>query len=197
MRNTLISATLVVFLLTAPHAAPAQSLLDPQQTAARAVLLHAAPDRPEALTDESAGFLPLPRFGPWVGYAKWGSLTAAAGLATLGFLWKEDANRKFDRLTRRCERAQDLCRQRNRDGSYADPNLERLFQDVRSLDHRAQASLIAAQVSFGASVVFFVLDWQRGEGPGNIPYDPEREEERSRVRLTVVPGSIALRYYPN
>lgn len=196
MRNTVISTTLVVFLLVAPHAAPAQTLLDPPQTAARALLLHTAPDRAEVVGDEPAGFLPVPRFGPWVGYAKWGSLGAAAGLATLGFLWKEDANRKFDRLTQRCERVQDVCRQRNRDGSYADPELEGLFQDVRSLDGRAQASLIAAQVSFGASVVFFVLDWQRGEGPGNIPYDPEREEG-AQVRLTVVPGSIALRYYPN
>jgi hypothetical protein len=132
--------------------------------------------------------------GGWVGVTKWLSLGTAAGLGALGFSIKADANDLFRRLERRCENAGDRCRQRRPDGAYADPGLESLFQSVRRKDHQAQLSLIGAQLTFGFSVALFIADLQREQAPDNIPYDPNTGSS-SKLKLTAVPGEIALRLY--
>lgn len=203
LRSTLGMALLTGSLLSATRANAQSSGETPNETArtaaapaplfpAQSLQDEKASNGPE--TSTTAGFLPLPRLGPWIGYAKWGSLGTAAGLATLGFLLKENANSKFDRLVRRCEVNPQLCRERNPDGSYAHPELEDLFQDVRRRDRQAQLSLIAGQVSFGLSLALFIFDWQQGGEPGNIPYEPEPEED-SRLELRALPGELSLRYY--
>lgn len=185
---------ILVSLLMAPIVARAQmqnGAPDPPQPAA----LASETFTPPATSDASAklAFLPLPHVGGWVSVTKWLSLGTAAGLGALGFSIKSDANDLFQRLERRCENSGDLCRQRRADGAYADAGLENLFQRVRSRDHEAQLSLIGAQVTFAFSVALFIADLQRGQGPGNIPYDPNTD--KSRLQLTAVPGEVALRFY--
>lgn len=157
--------------------------------AARAV--DPAPARP------AASFPPLPRYGAWVGVTKWATLTAAAGLGTLGAVLHQDADKVFGQLERRCEADPALCQARRPDGSYEDPALEALYQDVRDKDRKARLSFVAAQVSFGVSVLLFIVDFQKKKGPGDVPYDPERSSQASPspLRLSVTPGELALRYY--
>ncbi len=137
--------------------------------------------------------LPLPKHGGWVTVTKWATLAAAAGLGVLGFSLHNDADALFDQLEEACQADPDTCQQRNPDGSYTDPTLERLYQDTRTKDQQARISLIASQLFFGTSVLLFIVDFQKGGDPSDIPYDPE--SERSAFRLTAQPGELALRYY--
>jgi hypothetical protein len=137
--------------------------------------------------------LPLPKYGRWVTVSKWVSLAAAVGLGTLGAIVSEDADDQFARLQQLCSEEPEDCRSRNPDGSYANPILEQLYQDVLSKDAQARAAFIGAEVAFGASVVLFIVDFQKGGGPENEPYNPDGE--KSRVLLTAKPGEIGLRYY--
>jgi hypothetical protein len=146
-----------------------------------------------AKADDAAATGILPSYGAWVGWAKWISLGAAVGLGIYGFSVNSDAQARFDRLEALCLADPDNCRDRNPDGSYNDPILEQLYQDIVNSDSQARTALIAAQISFAVSVVLFIVDFQKGEGPGDIPYDPA--DEKSALRLTAVPGEIALRYY--
>ncbi len=203
MRKALaLLVVLVPFL--APAAAPGQTAPTDTVSAeppARALALASpAEGAPAAVTEsrvadaaESATLPSLPRLGGWVGVAKWLSLGAAAGFGALGFSLHDDANDSFQELTRRCESDPDNCRRRTAGGAYADPTLEALFQDVLDTDRQARASLIAGQVSFAASVAFFIIDFSRGGEPGDIPFDPESEP--SRLQLSVLPGELALKYY--
>lgn len=148
--------------------------------------------RPDS-TPAAAAFPLVPEYGAWVGITKWATLGASAGFGALGFVLHEDANSTFDRLNRRCRRDPDTCRSRNPDGSYTDPLLESLYQQVLTRDRQARWSLIGAEISFGVSVVLFILDFQRKRRPSDIPYDPD--EGKSRLRLSATPGQLALRYY--
>lgn len=149
------------------------------------------------LQDETAagflGFVPLPKYGPWVGVTKWLTLGTAVGFGALGFSLHADANDAFAELERSCQADADNCRRRTPSGAYSDPRLESLYQDVVDKDAQARLSLIGAQLSFGVSVLLFIVDFQRDEGPGDIPYDPN--DEQSRLQLSVIPGELTLRYY--
>lgn len=151
--------------------------------------------RHDERTSEFLDFLPLPLpdYGPWVGVTKWLTLGTAAGLGALGFSLHADANDTFAELERACEADADNCRSRAPDGSYSDPRLESLYQNVLDKDAQARLSLIGAQLSFGVSVLLFIVDFQKDEGPGDIPYDPD--DEQSRFQLSAVPGEVTLRYY--
>ncbi|UCF21254.1 MAG: hypothetical protein JSU87_07695 [Gemmatimonadota bacterium] len=141
----------------------------------------------------SALDLPLPRYGPCVGITKWITLATSVGLGVLGFSISSSADDDFDALLALCNADPPNCRAVNPDGSYQDARLESLYQDVVSKDRQARASLIGAQLSFGASVLLFIVDFQKRGGPSDIPYEPP--EEKSAVRLTAKPGELALRYY--
>ncbi|MGD8867067.1 MAG: hypothetical protein PVI01_05545 [Gemmatimonadales bacterium] len=140
-----------------------------------------------------AAFMPLPKYGGWVSVTKWVTLAASIGLGAAGAVWHHDANDIFTRLDTLCKADPDNCRDRNSDGSYADPVLEDMYQTVLEKDGRARTAFVGAQVSFGVSVLLFIVDFQRDDGPGNIPYDPD--EGQSPLRFTAKPGELAVRYY--
>ncbi len=167
--------------------AGAATLFAPADSALTAALTSSA------TSDASGGFLPLPRYGKWVTVTKWLTLAAAVGLGTTAAIVHEDAEDSFAELERACLADPDNCRNVTADGAYADPQLESLFQDVVTKDRTARWSLIGAEVSFGASVLLFIVDFQKKSGPGDIPYDPD--SEKSRLRLSAVPGEVSLRYY--
>lgn len=143
----------------------------------------------------AAAPLPLPKHGGWVGVAKWTTLAASIGLGAAGAVWHRDANDIFTQLDALCKADPDNCRDRNPDGSYADPLLEDMYQTVLEKDGRARTAFVGAQVSFGISVLLFIVDFQQDDGPGNIPYDPD--DGQSRLRFTAKPGELAIRYYFN
>ncbi len=168
--------------------AGAATLFAPSDSALTAALARSAP-----ASEANGGFLPLPKYGKWVTVTKWLTLAAAAGLGTLAAVIHKDADDSFAELERLCQADPDNCRAVTADGAYEDPQLESLFQDVVSKDRTARWSLIGAEVSFGTSVLLFIVDFQKKAGPGDIPYDPD--SEKSRLRLSAVPGEVALRYY--
>lgn len=143
----------------------------------------------------AAAPLPLPKYGGWVSVTKWVTLAASIGLGAAGAVWHRDANDIFDQLDALCKAEPDNCRDRNPDGSYRDPVLEDLYRRVLDKDSQARTAFVGAQVTFGASVLLFILDFQQDDGPGNIPYDPD--EPKSALRFTAKPGELAIRYYLN
>ncbi|NIU52214.1 MAG: hypothetical protein GWN08_18330 [Gemmatimonadetes bacterium] len=146
--------------------------------------------------DAKAAALPLPSYGGWVTITKWATLAASVGLGAWGFKLNDDADDIISNLERICQEQPTNCRSRNPDGSYTDPTLESMFQRALDKDDRARTALVASQLFFGASVVLFIVDFQRDEGPDNIPYEPDEEDEQaSALRLSAVPGTISLRYY--
>lgn len=145
----------------------------------------------------SAGEQPADAAPPEVGFvrrsaglAKWVSLVGTAGLAGVGFLAHQEAEDLFGELEARCAAEPDRCRSLNPDGSYTDLELEGLFQAVLDEDAAARAYLIGSQLTFAASVVFFIVDLKNDPGPENIPYDPKS------FRFIVEPGAVRLAWYP-
>jgi hypothetical protein len=194
---------LALVLLCVPAVAP-PVVAQPTTPAAPALRSHPSsvyfaaldPDGVEATGSSTAAApLPLPKYGGWVTVTKWVTLATAVGLGTAGALLHRDANDVFTQLDVLCRADPDNCRDRNPDGSYSDPVLEDMYQSVLKKDQQARAAFVGAQVSFGASVLLFIVDFQKDDGPGNIPYDPD--SEKGALRLTARPGELAVRYYFN
>jgi hypothetical protein len=141
----------------------------------------------------SAASLPLPKYGNWVGVTKWLTLATAVGLGTAGVLLHKDANEMHLRLEVLCNASPDNCRDREPDGSYVDPVLEGMYESILKKDRQARAMFIGSEVTFFTSVLLFIVDFQKRDGPGNVPYDPD--SEKADLQFTAVPGEIALRYY--
>lgn len=125
----------------------------------------------------------------WAGVAKWIGLGTTLGLGVLGFVAHRQAEDNFDRLEEICDSDPPRCRAFNADGSYADAELEALFQSVLDRDAAARVYLIGAQLGFAATVAFFIIDLKNGSAPENIPYEPKE------LRLTLERGAVGLRWY--
>lgn len=197
--HRILAAALIFAATAAPLQAQEPSSLAAAPSTRSLAALGAARILPADLdapaTSPASSTLPLPKYGGWVGVTKWATLVAATGLGTLGFLLHKDASDTFDRLERACSADPDTCRELNPDGSYADPQLERLYQDVVDRDNQARVSLIAAEVSFGLSVLLFIADFQKERGPSDIPYDPDEGDRK--LELSVRPGELGVKYYLN
>jgi len=124
---------------------------------------------------------------------KWFTLGTSVALGAIGFRLHSQADDAFAELEQSCNADPDNCRDRNPDGSYRDQRLESLYGKVLDKDDQARLSLLGAHISFGASVVLFIVDFQKNSRPSDIPYDPEAE--RSALRLSVAAGEVTLRYY--
>lgn len=188
MRICALSLTLILALLPVPpvHAQSRSDSVHPHPFLGRTSL----PGHVSAVTTSSSRI--LPNYGPWVGVGKWLSLGVGAGLAGLGFALNNEADDAFRELELLCLADRNACRLAN-DGSYADPALEERYRDILGKDRGARASLVGAQLSFAVSLILFVVDFQRGEGPEDVPYEPE--DEKSQVRFSVAPGELTVRYY--
>ena len=194
-------AALLLLSTVAVQPARAQNLTtaDPQATSRAALAPRYNPVLDPTLLssatsgEPAAAGLPLPKYGGWVGFTKWVTLAAAIGFGAAGAVVSQDADEIFRRLELLCGADADNCRSRNPDGSYTDPILEQMYQDVAKKDQQARAAFLAAEVSFGISVVLFIVDFQRKGGPENKPYDPD--DEQKALQLSAVPGEVVLRYY--
>jgi hypothetical protein len=191
---------IALFLLIGNQPAAAQSFFAPDTAPEPAARLHPRYDPILAQNysslpspDSAASALPIPKYGGWVTVTKWATLATAAGFGVLGFKLHNDADAAFEELQLACQQDPDACENFNPDGSYQDPELEALYQNVVKKDKQARITLIASQVSFGVSVVLFIVDFQRKTDPTDIPYDPD--SEKSALRVTVESDEIAVRYY--
>ncbi len=200
MKHTLTVALALALALTTEPALAQLEVRSATADAGTATLFPAADSTltaalaNSASTPEATGsFLPLPRYGKWVSVTKWLTLATAIGLGTMAALVHEEAEDRFAELEAACLADPDNCRALTDNGAYADPQLESLFQDVVSKDRTARWSLIGAEVSFGISVLLFIVDFQKKGRPGDIPYEPD--SEKSKLRLSAAPGELALRYY--
>jgi hypothetical protein len=84
-----------------------------------------------------------------------------------------------------------MCERRTDTGAYVDAEMERKYQDVRALDHRARTALVASQVGIAATVLLFVIDLRDVGPPKDIPYKPRalqlmpRRDGSLQLRLTL------------
>jgi hypothetical protein len=139
----------------------AQASNVPSAPTARAVLTLAPQEvRPSALRPLKIG--------------KWLAAAGAAGAAVYGFVRNGEADDAFTMLEEACDASPQRCVLRNAGGSYADAELERLYQDVLGLDRRARNGLILGQAAVVTSVVLFLLDLRNDVPPPDIPYSPPR-----------------------
>jgi hypothetical protein len=135
-----------------------------------------------------------PNPGRTIRVAKWATLVAALGSAAYGLSAQHTAGEKYDELELRCQAEPARCQHRNPDGSYTDPDLERLYQEALDRDRASKISLIGSQVGLAASVVLFMLDMRDDDTPRNIPYEPSRfrvgsgERGGTEFRITVPAG---------
>lgn len=109
---------------------------------------------------------------PVVEVAKWtlGGLAAAAGV--YAFVLQADAEERYDALERLCTNSPALCRPLTADGAYADPVLERRYQDIRGDYRDSRLLLLGAHVLAVGSAVLFILDLPRDQTPDNVEYEP-------------------------
>ena len=131
---------------------------------------------------ERSGWRPL-------AIAKWTTAAAAAGAAVYGVVQNRRADSQYEDLEQVCVEEPFRCEGRLPDGAYADAELEARYQDVRDLDGRARAALIAGQIGIAASVVLFILDLRNSDGPQNIPYEP-----RTFDMMPSRDGGLSLRF---
>ena len=147
-----ILAPALLLLLFAPPALNAQALRQswPQDTSKTISLRH-----------------------PAIRYGKWLTLTAAAAGAVYGVVTNQKADDQYAAIEIVCRDDVVRCVRRP-DGSFADAELERDYQEVLELNDRARLVLIGAQISLVASVALFIIDLPRGGSGEGIPYTPPR-----------------------
>ncbi len=111
--------------------------------------------------------------GSWttLGTVKWATLAISGGSAIYGFSLNSQADDLFVALEQICETEPERCEARNPDGSFADDELEQIYQDTVDKDRQARAALIVSQITLAATVVFFIMDLSN-RPPENVPYDP-------------------------
>jgi len=151
---------------------------------------------PDATQDRTAADV---RAGPrTLRVAKWVSLGGSMAAIAYGLVQQQRGDESYERLERLCVADAVRCGERLPSGAYADPGLERLYQDVLERHTRTRAGIIAGQVGIVASVVLFMLDL-RDDGRADVIFDPERPRAsvgvaegggvRLELRLPAGPGS--------
>ena len=111
--------------------------------------------------------------GPAVKYGKWVLLAGSLGMNYLAVRAHNRAEENFDVLESRCGVAQERCAL-GPGGTYADPEIEDLYQISLRYDRRARLWLIGGETALAGAAVLFVWELSRPRGrPDNIPFEPE------------------------
>ena len=110
---------------------------------------------------------------PAVKYGKWVLLAGSIGMNYLAVRAHDRAETTFDVLESRCFEAEQRCAL-GPGGTYADPEIEGLYQTSLRYDRRARLWLIGGETALAGAAVLFVWELTRPKGrPGNIPFEPE------------------------
>jgi len=126
----------------------------------------AAQHVPTTFEDEPEGENALVEIAKWTA----GGLALAAGAGA--FIIQGDAQDRFEELERFCEESPAVCAEVTADGRYADPALERRYQDIRTDYRNSRWLLYGAHLLAATSVVLFIVDLPRDATPDNVPYEP-------------------------
>ncbi|MEO8089593.1 MAG: hypothetical protein ABI703_04785 [Gemmatimonadales bacterium] len=111
--------------------------------------------------------------GPAVKYGKWVLLAGSLGMNYLAVKAHNRAEDSFDVLESRCGVDKERCALGS-NGTYADPEIENLYQTSLRYDRRARLWLIGGETALAGAAVMFVWELTRPKGrPDNIPFEPE------------------------
>ena len=110
---------------------------------------------------------------PAVKYGKWALLAGAVGMNYLAIRAHDRAEDVFDVLEAQCADSQERCAL-GPDGSYADQEIENLYQTSLQYDRRARRWLIGGETALVGSAALFIWELARPKTrPDNIPFEPE------------------------
>jgi hypothetical protein len=110
---------------------------------------------------------------PPLKYGKWVLLAGSLGMHYLAVRAHNRAEDNFDVLESRCLQAQQRCALAP-NGTYADAEIEGLYQASLHYDRRARLWLIGGETALAGAAVLFVWELTRPKGrPDNIPFEPE------------------------
>jgi hypothetical protein len=110
---------------------------------------------------------------PAVKYGKWVLLAGSIGMHYLAVRAHDRAEETFDVLESRCGVTQQRCDLGPR-GTYADPEIENLYQISLGYDRRARLWLLGGETALAGAAALFVWELTRPKGrPDNIPFEPE------------------------
>jgi hypothetical protein len=110
--------------------------------------------------------------GPLIRYGKWVLAAGAVGMNLLAARAHDRAEEAFDALEDACENS--IRCVLGPDGTYADRQMERLYQTTLRHDRSARRWLIAGETALLGAAALFVLEFTRKtHKPDNIPFEPE------------------------
>jgi hypothetical protein len=108
-----------------------------------------------------------------VKYGKWALLAGSIGLNYLAARAHDRAENTFNVLEARCGEVQQRCAL-GTGGTYADPEIEGLYQASLRYDRRARLWLIGGETALAGAAALFVWELTRPKRrPDNIPFEPE------------------------
>jgi len=111
--------------------------------------------------------------GPAVKYGKWVLLAGSIGMNYLAVRAHDRAENSFNVLESRCGEDQARCAL-GPGGTYADSEIEGLYQTSLRYDRHARLWLIGGESALASAAVLFVWELTRPKGrPDNIPFEPE------------------------
>jgi hypothetical protein len=100
-------------------------------------------------------------------------LAGSIGMNYLAVRAHDRAENTFDLLQTRCSEARERCTL-GPGGTYADPEIEGLYQTSLRYDRRARLWLIGGETALAGAAALFIWELTRPKGrPDNIPFEPE------------------------
>jgi hypothetical protein len=123
--------------------------------------------------------------GPLVRYGKWALAAGAIGMNLLAAQAHNRADDAFDGLEEACSLDPTRCLL-GPNGSYADPQIEGLYQSSLHYDRSARRWLIAGETALLGAAALFVWEMTRKtHKPDNIPFEPEVRSLRQATGVGV------------
>jgi hypothetical protein len=106
-------------------------------------------------------------------YGKWLLLGGSIAMHYLAVQAHDDAENSFDALEARCFVDHSRCALGS-DGTYADPEIEHLYQTTLDHDQEARRWFIGGEAALASSAALFIWELTRPtRRPDNIPFEPE------------------------
>ncbi|MFN2399488.1 MAG: hypothetical protein ABR543_12740 [Gemmatimonadaceae bacterium] len=122
--------------------------------------------------------------------AKWVVLGAAVGFGGFALANSARADDAYGKLNALCHAEPSRCS--IREGSYADAQAERLYDEAVRGDRNAQIGIIGGQITLLGSASLFIYDLRNGRGPSDIPYPSPAGSHAFVARRLLVGASLTF-----